>query len=518
MSEILAPCGAMESLTAAVNAGADAVYLGEEYFSARKNADNFTAEQLCDAVRFCHYSGVKVYVTLNTLVFDREIPLLAKVIENCAKADVDAFIVQDMGVARLSRQIVPELPLHASTQMTVNSPEGAIMAKELGFTRVVLGRELSFAQIKAITESCDIETELFVHGALCVCISGQCYMSSVLGGRSGNRGLCAQPCRLDFTSGDRHNVLSLKDLSLTAALAERSLQDAGFQAEHFVFPHGEQQKNLSTYGQVLNFLCDRRFTRSDFLVALGGGVVGDLAGFAAATYQRGIPYIQVPTTLLSMVDSSVGGKTAVDLDHGKNQAGCFYQPSLVLCDPSLLNTLPEREYRAGCAEIIKYAMLYSEDFLRELEETPVREQFERVISVCVGMKRDVVRDDEFDRGQRALLNLGHTVGHAVEACSGFTLLHGEGVAIGMAIITRAAVEKGLCTPETLPRLLAVLERYGLPTETDYSLTDILAAAEADKKRTDDVTKFIVPERVGHCRVEPVPADEVAGWLKAGGLR
>ena len=306
--------------------------------------------------------------------------------------------------------------------------------------------------------------------------------------------------------------------ALYGAAAEKALTDAGFQVDHFLFPHGEQQKNLSTYGQVLNFLCDRRFTRSDFLVALGGGVVGDLAGFAAATYQRGVPYIQVPTTLLSMVDSSVGGKTAVDLEHGKNQAGCFYQPSLVLCDPSLLNTLPEREYRAGCAEIIKYAMLYSEDFLRELEETPVLEQFERVISVCVGMKRDVVRGDEFDKGQRALLNLGHTVGHAVEACSGFTLLHGEGVAIGMAIITRAAVEKGLCTPETLPRLLAVLERYGLPTETDYPLTDILAAAEADKKRTDDVTKFIVPERVGHCRVEPVPADEVAGWLKTGGLR
>ena len=158
--------------------------------------------------------------------------------------------------------------------------------------------------------------------------------------------------------------------ALYGAAAEKALTDAGFQVDHFLFPHGEQQKNLSTYGQVLNFLCDRRFTRSDFLVALGGGVVGDLAGFAAATYQRGIPYIQVPTTLLSMVDSSVGGKTAVDLEHGKNQAGCFYQPSLVLCDPSLLNTLPEREYRAGCAEIIKYAMLYSEDFLRELEETP----------------------------------------------------------------------------------------------------------------------------------------------------
>lgn len=129
--------------------------------------------------------------------------------------------------------------------------------------------------------------------------------------------------------------------ALYGAAAEKALTDAGFQVDHFLFPHGEQQKNLSTYGQVLNFLCDRRFTRSDFLVALGGGVVGDLAGFAAATYQRGIPYIQVPTTLLSMVDSSVGGKTAVDLEHGKNQAGCFYQPSLVLCDP-----IPA-EYAAG---------------------------------------------------------------------------------------------------------------------------------------------------------------------------
>ena len=214
----------------------------------------------------------------------------------------------------------------------------------------------------------------------------------------------------------------------------------------------------------------------------------------------------------------MGGKTAVDLDHGKNQAGCFYQPALVLCDPSLLNTLPEREYRAGCAEIIKYAMLYSEDFLRELEKTPVREQFKRVISVCVGMKRNVVRGDEFDRGQRALLNLGHTVGHAIESCSGFTLLHGEGVAIGMAIITRAAVEKGICDPALLPQVLDILKQYGLPTEVSYPLADIQKAAEADKKRSGSVTKFVVPEAMGRCRTEPVPAAEVAGWLKAGGIQ
>lgn len=218
MSEILAPCGSYESLVAAVNAGADAVYLGEESFSARKNAANFSYEQLCEAVKLCHYSSVKVYVTLNTLVFDKEILALKKAIVNCAKADVDGFIIQDLGVAKIARELVPDMPLHASTQMTVNSLHGAKLLKKLGFSRVVLGRELSLEQIKKITEGCDIETEVFVHGALCVCISGQCYMSSVLGGRSGNRGLCAQPCRLNFTSDKRQNVISLKDLSIVEYL------------------------------------------------------------------------------------------------------------------------------------------------------------------------------------------------------------------------------------------------------------------------------------------------------------
>ncbi len=220
MSEILAPCGGMDSLIAAINSGADAVYLGEEFFSARKNAANFNYDQLCEAVKLCHYSSVKVYVTLNTLVFDKEITLLKKSIINCARADVDGLIVQDQGVAKIVKELVPDMPLHASTQMTVNSLEGARLLKRLGFSRVVLGRELSFEQIKTITEGCDIETEVFVHGALCVCLSGQCYMSSVLGGRSGNRGLCAQPCRLNFTSDKRQNVISLKDLSVVEHLKE----------------------------------------------------------------------------------------------------------------------------------------------------------------------------------------------------------------------------------------------------------------------------------------------------------
>ncbi len=299
--------------------------------------------------------------------------------------------------------------------------------------------------------------------------------------------------------------------------AEASLQSAGFQTEHFVFPHGERQKSLATYGQILNFLCDRRFTRGDIIVALGGGVVGDLAGFAAATYQRGVPYIQVPTTLLSMVDSSVGGKTAIDLDSGKNQAGCFYQPAMVLCDPTLLETLPEAEYRAGCAEVIKTAALFSPALFEALEKTPVRAQWETVIARCVAFKRDIVEGDEFDRGQRALLNLGHTVGHAVEACSDFSILHGEGVAIGMAVIARAAAAKGVCAQSVPERMLSILKQYGLPTEAPYPLAELVRAMESDKKRMGGVTNFVVPEAIGRCRVEPVPAGEIPGWLQAGGV-
>ena len=219
MLEILAPCGGAESLTAAVNSGANAVYLGETAFSARRNAENFTPEQLREAVRLCHLSGVKVHVALNTLVFDTELDKLEKTVEMIADCGVDAVIVQDFGVAKTIKKIA-DIPLHASTQMTVTSVSGAEMAKEAGFSRVVLAREMSLKEIERVVKSVDIETEIFVHGAICVCLRGQCYMSAMLGGRSGNRGLCAQPCRLNFTCDKRENVLSLKDLSLIPHLRE----------------------------------------------------------------------------------------------------------------------------------------------------------------------------------------------------------------------------------------------------------------------------------------------------------
>ena len=183
----------------------------------------------------------------------------------------------------------------------------------------------------------------------------------------------------------------------------KALEKAGYRVHSFTFPAGEGSKNLSTYADVLHFLGEHRFSRSDVVVALGGGVVGDLAGFAAATYQRGMGFAQIPTTLLAAVDSSVGGKTAVDLPTGKNQAGSFYQPCIVICDPNTLETLPEEQYRCGCAEIIKYSMLGNAAFFEELYKTPVREQYEHVIEVCVQMKRDIVGADEYDLGRRRTL-------------------------------------------------------------------------------------------------------------------
>ena len=293
---------------------------------------------------------------------------------------------------------------------------------------------------------------------------------------------------------------------LYAARLAASLTRAGFRAVTFPYPGGEHCKTLATYAALL-----------DFLAALGGGVTGDLAGFAAATYQRGIPFVQVPTTLLAAVDSSVGGKTAVNLASGKNQVGCFYQPSLVLCDPDTLHTLPPEEYRNGCAEVIKYAVLRSEPFFSELRTAPVSAQVEHVIATCVGMKRDLVAADEFDRGSRQLLNLGHSFGHAVEKCSDYAVPHGCGVAIGMAIIARAAAKRGICTEDTCAQIIALLRQYGLPTETDFTCDALTDAARSDKKIADGKLHLIVPERIGHCRIETIPAADIRAWLADGGV-
>ncbi|MGN0993946.1 MAG: peptidase U32 family protein, partial [Butyricicoccus sp.] len=220
--ELLAPAGSFEGVRAAVQSGADAVYLGFGTFNARRGAKNFTREEMAEAIRYCRARGVKTNVTFNILALDRELEAAMEDVRFLNEAGADALIVQDLGVARLIREHAPDLPLHASTQMTIHNLDGALAAKELGFSRVVLSRECTLEQIREITAKAGVETEVFVHGALCMCYSGQCYLSSVIGRRSGNRGLCAQPCRLPYgyDGGKKRYPLSLKDLSAADLVAE----------------------------------------------------------------------------------------------------------------------------------------------------------------------------------------------------------------------------------------------------------------------------------------------------------
>lgn len=288
-----------------------------------------------------------------------------------------------------------------------------------------------------------------------------------------------------------------------------SLKDAGFDVCSYVFPAGEESKNGENLLKLLNFLAENGLTRSDILVALGGGVTGDLAGFTASCFLRGIRFVQVPTTLLAAVDSSVGGKTAVDLPAGKNLAGAFWQPSLVICDTDTLDTLPVDIFRDGCAEVIKYGILYDSKLFAHLEEKGLDFDREAVITRCVELKRDVVMEDEFDTGARMKLNLGHTIGHGVEARSNFTLSHGKSVAIGMAIVCRAS----RC-PDT-PRILAILQKFGLPVTTDESVQDIYNYTLSDKKRSGDTVRLIIPRRIGDCAIVPTPVHTLKSFIQAG---
>ena len=303
---------------------------------------------------------------------------------------------------------------------------------------------------------------------------------------------------------------------LYAERAVRALEGAGFRVYVKTIPHGERYKTLSTYGEILSFLCENELGRDDMIVSLGGGVTGDLAGFAAASYQRGCPYVQIPTTLLAAVDSSVGGKTAIDLPGGKNQAGFFHQPLAVLCDPELFATLPPRELRCGLAEIAKNAVLFDAELFGLMRGGYDPAGAEKLVARCVEYKRRLVEQDEFDRGERQLLNLGHSFGHAIERCSEYALSHGEAVAIGLAMIARAAAGRGLCSAETAEEIVSLLCTLGLPTVCPYPASALEEAVRHDKKRSSDRMRLVVPRQIGRCELLEIPLSELGGWLRDGG--
>ena len=314
-------------------------------------------------------------------------------------------------------------------------------------------------------------------------------------------------CRLCIVSDDNVAPLYMD-------ITKSSLEAQGFDVMTFVIPHGEASKSTDSLVALLEFLAENRLTRSDALVALGGGVVGDLTGFVSAVYLRGIRFVQIPTTLLAAVDSSVGGKTGVDLKAGKNLAGAFHQPSLVLCDYQTLDTLPPKIFADGCAEVIKYGAINDRDFFDMLKEG-IKNNIEEVIAACILNKARIVEEDEFDKGTRQLLNLGHTVGHAIEVCSELAISHGSAVAIGMVIVTRAAVSLGICPREDLDELMEILKAESLPTECSYSAVELAKVATADKKRTGSTITLVVPYGIGDSRLMKLPIEELLGFIEKG---
>ncbi|MDR0321449.1 MAG: 3-dehydroquinate synthase [Treponema sp.] len=302
--------------------------------------------------------------------------------------------------------------------------------------------------------------------------------------------------------------------ALYGSAVEQSLQKAGYKTDRFVFQNGEQSKNLETYTSILSALAKTNISRSDVLVALGGGVTGDMAGFAAATYLRGIRFVQIPTTLLAMVDSSVGGKTAVDLPSGKNQVGVFYQPDIVLCDYSTLKTLPEEFFTDGCAEVIKHGVILSAE-LFDLLKKPILPQMEDIIARNVTIKSDIVMQDERETGIRQILNFGHTIGHGIEKHSNYRISHGKAVAIGMVVASRGAWRMGLCSEDCHTEIVDMVKQYRLPDKTDITPEQLISAAFFDKKRSGKNISLIIPEKIGKCVIKSFSMDELAAFIKMG---
>ena len=317
-----------------------------------------------------------------------------------------------------------------------------------------------------------------------------------------------KPCKaLIFTD---NNVVSLY-----ADRVEKSLTDEGFKVFRFVYESGEDHKNLQTVEAALNCLTENEFTRADLIVALGGGISGDLAGFTASIYLRGIAFIQIPTTLLAMVDSSVGGKTGCNLEGGKNLAGAFYQPRCVICDPAVLETLPAEQFACGVAEAVKTGILGSTRLFDFFRGGLSKENLPAVIEECVTIKAKIVQEDEKESGIRKVLNLGHTVGHAVEKISGYTIPHGYAVAIGMAVIARACTKEGICSSQTAQDIITVLKDNGLPTETSFSSDDIYSVAVLDKKRKNDVITLVLPQKIGSCLLKEYDVKVVKSFFEKG---
>lgn len=298
----------------------------------------------------------------------------------------------------------------------------------------------------------------------------------------------------------------------------KSLTESGFEVYKYTFPGGEKYKTMGTVSKILEYLADNKFTRSDLLLALGGGITGDITGFTAATYLRGIDYIQVPTTLLATVDSSVGGKTGVNLVSGKNLAGAFWQPRLVLFDPNTLSTLSQDLKLDGIAEAVKAGMIADSTILELVEDHPKLDDYEfltKLASLAIEVKRKIVEEDEREKGNRQLLNFGHTLAHAIEKCSEYSISHGHAVAMGMAIVSKATDSLSWNKEKCYEKIIKILEKFNFPLNCPFNSKELTEAATQDKKiRSGNIT-LIIPYKTGECRLKTIPVDELEHFIFTG---
>lgn len=296
-------------------------------------------------------------------------------------------------------------------------------------------------------------------------------------------------------------------------IVKNNFEKKGYSVKYFVFEHDENHKNLSTINDIYNFLCENKFDRNDCLIALGGGIVGDITGFAAATYHRGIKYIQIPTTLLAQVDSSVGGKTGVNLPHGKNLVGAFYQPLLVLCDVNVLRSLPDNIYSDGIAEVIKHACIKSAGLFDLLINKDIN--IIDMVYQSIKIKSEIVMSDEFETGERAVLNFGHTIGHAIEKYYDFSKFsHGQSVAIGMVYAAKISNILNICGYDLVEKIIKILKIYNLPVTVgekidNKNLADICGG---DKKSENDFIKFVLLEDISKYKFVKLNKSELEDLL------
>lgn len=324
-------------------------------------------------------------------------------------------------------------------------------------------------------------------------------------------GIAKELCPLFGLKGKKVCVIS--DSNVAPLYLEKVKSALEGETFNFVFPAGEQSKSLETCAEIYNFLAKNEFSKTDALVALGGGICGDVTGFVASTYLRGMPYYSLPTTLLAQVDSSIGGKCGVNIPYGKNLVGSFYQPRGVIIDTAFLETLKEEDFRDGLAEVIKYGFIYDKRIC-DWALTDLMGNLSDIIFRCVEIKKEVVEADEFDEGPRMILNFGHTVGHAIEKLGGYKKYsHGQAVSIGMAAAAKLSEKAGIAPERLYDKVVRMLNKLSLPTRCEYSIEQLLPVIFNDKKMRGGKLNFVLLKDIGQAEVYPLDKESVAEFLE-----